>query len=85
MRNDPMTSEQAEKDLCTRLAIIAENWQSVVPDYMRDTAIEAKVEIERLRKTLDKIAGVCLGCDATDMPAAKIHKMACDALAPADA
>lgn len=38
-----------KSDLCSRLAVVVENWQSVVPGYMRDIAIEAKAEIERLQ------------------------------------
>lgn len=37
-------------------------------------------EIERLRAALNTIAGICLGRDTGDLPAARVHKIAVDAL-----
>jgi hypothetical protein len=50
-------------------------------EKQNERLVSALIEIERLRAALDKIIGVALGSRMDpDFPAAKVHKIALDAL-----
>ncbi len=51
-----------------------------VVELIHHRAARLEAEVERLRAALDKIAGICLGDRDSNLPAAKIHKIAVDAL-----
>lgn len=51
----------------------------VLDDARSRIAILAR-ENEQLRKALDTIIGAALGCSERDFPAAKVHRIASDAL-----